>query len=229
MNQHSGKTFLAPPRLIRRERAGHFPNLQGYTLDNPGVVADTTDVLQGYVSLVSFFSGKWAADQTRTFVTDNNDLPLLGGRGRAGRGGVEENGEEGKAAPVQRVEVNLEEGSMRAWLVRMSVGGLQRTRPASEWGQYFVVRRGVTASVREHLGMANGKVGYVYLVDEECRIRWAGCGEATKEERESLAKAARRLVEGGGTKGRETEGTVKEKGVEEKPERRERVAVGACD
>lgn len=226
MNQHRGKSFLAPPRLIRRERAGYFPNLHGYTLEDPGGVADTTDVLRGRVSLVSVFSGKWADDQTRTFVTDDNDLFLRGGRGGASGRETEEIEGEGKAAPIQRVEVNLEEGRMRAWLVRMSVGGLQRMRPASEWQQYFVVRRGVTASVREHLGMANGKVGYVYLTDEECRVRWAGCGDATEGERESLAKAARRLVEGGGMKVGQNETAVKET-EEKKPERRERVAMGA--
>lgn len=228
MNQHQGKTFLAPPRLIRRERAGHFPNLQGYTLDNPGVMADTTDILQGRVSLVSVFSGKWADDQTKTFVTKGDELLLPGRRDGDIPGGWEEIEENGKAAPLQRVEVNIEEGRMRAWLVRMSVGGLQRMRPASEWAQYFVVQRGVTTPVREHLGMANGKVGYVYLVDEECRIRWAGCGEATEGERESLAKAARRLVEGRGTKEGNNESAVKERG-EAKPEMRKSVAVGAVD
>lgn len=223
MNEHKGKTFLAPPGLIRRERAGYFPNLHGYTLEDPGGVADTTDVLRDRVSLVSVFSGKWADDQARTFVTDRNDLFLPGEKGRSNLGG---NGEEAKAAPVQRVEVNLEEGHMRAWLVRMSVGGLQRMRPASEWGQYFVVRRGVTEPVREHLGMANGKVGYVYLVDAECRIRWAGCGEATEGEKESLANAVRRLVEGGRKNGGEDEAALKEKG-REKPQRRERLAWGA--
>ena len=159
-------------------------------------------------------------------MTDNNDLFLRSERSRASGREMKEIKEEGKEAPVQRVEVNIEEGRMRAWLVRMSVGGLQRMRPSSEWRRYFVVRRGVTASVREHLGMANGKVGYVYLLDEECRIRWAGCGEATDGERESLAKAARRLVGGGVKKVRDDEERVTEKG-EEKPEWTERVAVGS--
>ncbi|MCJ1429202.1 Mitochondrial ATPase complex subunit atp10, partial [Sticta canariensis] len=121
------------------------------------------------------------------------------------------------------VEVNIEERIMRAWFVRMSVGALQRARPASEWGLHFMVRRGVTAHVREQLGIFNKVVGYVYLVDDECRIRWAGCGNATEEERVSLAKLARRLVEGGVKKGGENEGVARDNGKE----KLERAALGA--
>lgn len=40
--------------------------------------------------------------------------------------------------------------------------------------------------LREPLGMTNRHVGYVYLVDEQCRIRWAGCADAKPEEAEAL-------------------------------------------
>lgn len=188
-------------------------------------MADTTDVLRGRVSIVSLFSGKWADDQAKTFVAENNDLFSPGGMVGASREETVGYGKARSTAPVQRVEVNFEERLMRAWLVRMSIGALQRMRPASEWGRYLVVRRGLTASVREHLGMANGKVGYVYLVDEKCRIRWAGCGDATKEERESLVKLARRLVEGEGIK-KENEGAGGVK-AEGKPGKKGRIAAGA--
>ena len=42
--------------------------------------------------------------------------------------------------------------------------------------------------VRDEMGMTNSRVGYVYLVDEECRIRWAGCADAMKEESEALER-----------------------------------------
>ena len=32
------------------------------------------------------------------------------------------------------------------------------------------------------MGMVNSRIGYVYLVDENLRIRWAGCAEAKDEE-----------------------------------------------
>jgi ATPase complex subunit ATP10 len=40
--------------------------------------------------------------------------------------------------------------------------------------------------VREPMGMTNSKVGYVYLVDENLKIRWGGCADAMVEETQAL-------------------------------------------
>jgi len=40
--------------------------------------------------------------------------------------------------------------------------------------------------VREDMGMVNKHVGYVYLIDESCRVRWAGCADAKQEEAKAL-------------------------------------------
>lgn len=40
--------------------------------------------------------------------------------------------------------------------------------------------------VRDPLGMTNSKVGYVYLIDENLKIRWGGCADATVKEAQSL-------------------------------------------
>ena len=34
--------------------------------------------------------------------------------------------------------------------------------------------------------MTNRHVGYVYLVDEQCRVRWAGCADPMPAEAEAL-------------------------------------------
>ncbi len=36
------------------------------------------------------------------------------------------------------------------------------------------------------MGLTNSKVGYVYLVDENLKIRWGGCADATEREAQSL-------------------------------------------
>jgi ATPase complex subunit ATP10 len=40
--------------------------------------------------------------------------------------------------------------------------------------------------VRDPLGLTNSKVGYVYLIDENLKIRWGGCADSTLEEAKSL-------------------------------------------
>ena len=43
--------------------------------------------------------------------------------------------------------------------------------------------------------MMNSKVGYVYLLDENCRIRWAGSGPAEEHELEALNNGVRKLLQ----------------------------------
>lgn len=49
--------------------------------------------------------------------------------------------------------------------------------------------------VREDLGMVNKHVGYVYLVDWEGRVRWAGCADAKVEEARALEKCVGVLLD----------------------------------
>ncbi len=143
---------------------------------------DTTDVLQGRVSVVLVYSGQWAQRQTDSFLSEAQNPELVRLL---------------KAQPrlIQKVEINVEETRGRAALVWMFVRRLRNIRMSEDWGRYFVVRRGLTEDVRTHMGFVNGKVGYVYLVDWDCRIRWAASGEAEGGEKEGMVASARRLLD----------------------------------
>jgi hypothetical protein len=45
------------------------------------------------------------------------------------------------------------------------------------------------------MGLLNSQVGYVYLVDSSCKIRWAGSGHAWEGEVAGLNAAVQRLVQ----------------------------------
>lgn len=96
---------------------------------------------------------------------------------------------------TQKVDINIEEKAMRAWLVRMFMWRMRRQLPAEQHDRYFLVRRGLTDGLREAIGMMNSKVGYVYLLDDACHIRWAGSGPAESSETDSLNNGIRRLIE----------------------------------
>ncbi|KAK4158149.1 ATP10 protein-domain-containing protein [Chaetomidium leptoderma] len=184
---HQGKTFLSPPRPFRADLSLYFPNLRGRTLaKTPGAdAADTTPILEGRASVVSVFSSMWAEGQARTFTSaDQNpalhQLLLGGGSGGGGR--------------AQLVQVNVEEDVLKAWLVRFFSGSLRRRVGKENWDRYFLVRKGITDEIRESIGVLNSKVGYTYLVDHHCRIRWAGSGSADPGEREGLVKGMQRIL-----------------------------------
>ena len=183
MRHHRGKLFLSSPKLFKAETSLYFPNMQGYTLANKSDMTDTTNVLTGKISIISVFSGLWAENQTKTFVGKEQNPEL------------ENVVEQLKAEGVQRVWINIEEQWMRAGLVRLFLGGLKKMLKMEEWGRYFVVRKGVEEDVKMDIGMVNSKIGYVYLVDERCRVRWVGSGDAVDGEGQGLVGGVRRLVE----------------------------------
>lgn len=42
--------------------------------------------------------------------------------------------------------------------------------------------------------MTNSRIGYVYLVDENLKVRWAACADAKEEEEEALIRCTGVLV-----------------------------------
>lgn len=175
-----GKTFVANPRIFRKDVAMYFPNLRGDTLEGSG--RDTTDVLKGKVSVVSLYSSAWGEAQVKTF-TGTSENPAL-------HEILKENG-----GIAQQVDVNIEENTLKAWILQIFAWRLRLTRKKEDWGRYFVVRRGVSQMVRESIGALNGRVGYVYLLDADCKIRWAGSADAEGTEKDDLVKGLRRCVE----------------------------------
>lgn len=183
LQYHEGKSFLAPPRLFKAELSLFFPNLYGETLVKTDKrPRDTTPILTGKASVVSIFSSRWAEMQVETFTSQSANPALHEALAQS-------------KGLAQLVNVNYESNAGKAWLVKMFMGSLRKKIPERDWDKYFLVRRGITDNIRESVGLLNSKVGYTYLVDQHCRIRWASSGSSELEERESLARGLRRITE----------------------------------
>ncbi|KAL6243001.1 Mitochondrial ATPase complex subunit atp10 [Rhinocladiella similis] len=189
---YKGKSFVSNERLFRRDKALYFPNIWGPTLakegDGPDGGRDITPAITGKISLIGMQSGQWAEEQVDTFFgsKDNPDLSRI----MAASNGL-----------VQRVDVNIQGDWIRAWLVKMFRGRLRSMIPEDRWDKYFMIklprdiRRGLTDDVRDAMGLLNSQVGYVYLVDSSCKIRWAGSGHAWEGEVAGLNSALQRLIQ----------------------------------
>lgn len=183
MNYNKGKTFLANPKLFKAGQALYFPNFQGVTLASGSRPRDTTSVLEGKISVVSVFSSTWAENQKNTFVGKRQNPELWEA--------LKQNED-----VAQAVDINVEENAVKASLfVKPFFFLLRRQRPQSEWDRYFLVRRGITPEIRDTIGLINSKVGYVFLLDGDCKIRWAASGNAEGEEKNYLLRGLRRLLE----------------------------------
>ncbi|KAI3329161.1 ATP10 protein-domain-containing protein [Xylariaceae sp. AK1471] len=180
---HKGKTFIAPPRLFKGELSLFFPNLYGRTLRKTDKAPrDTTPVLQGRVSVVSVFSGLWAENQCKTFVSKEHNPAVEQIIADSGN-------------TAQHVRINIEEDALKAFLVKLWIGRLRREVGGEKnYDRYFLIRKGVSDEIRENIGLLNSKVGYTYLLDADCRIRWSGSGDSEDYEREGLVKGIQRLL-----------------------------------
>jgi ATPase complex subunit ATP10 len=182
MRFSKGKSFISPSRLFRAEKALYFPNLHGRTLEKSRGPRDTTPLLQDKISVLSIFSGAWAENQAASFVEPGQNPQLHSIINR-------------NVGRAQLVRINIEENSLKAFLIQLFMPNLRRTVTKQEWSRYFLVRKGLTTELRDSIGFLNSKVGYTYLLDSKCRIRWAGSGVADEDERQSLVRGVRRLLD----------------------------------
>ncbi|KAL4782992.1 ATP10 protein-domain-containing protein [Aspergillus varians] len=182
MRYSQGKSFISNPRLFKRDKALYFPNLYGTTLLSPKKPQNTTSILRGKVSVVNLFSSVWAESHVATFT---------GPKMNPGLYDALKTGEQ----HVQKIDINLEENTLKAWLIRMFMWRMRAKLPEEQHPRYFLVRRGLDDGLKEAIGMMNSRVGYVYLLDENCRIRWAGSGPAEPAELETLNNSVRKLIQ----------------------------------
>ncbi|KAI0322836.1 ATP10 protein-domain-containing protein [Amylostereum chailletii] len=164
---HGGKTWMAPSVLIREDKALWFPNVIGTRLDN-GLKAHTAHLLAGKVSVVSMLTTKISEYHASSYASRVNELY--------------------KSHPAyQYVQINLQENVLKSLLVNLFLRSLRQTIPLHLQSTYLVSRQNMEY-VREQLGMVSSRIGYVYLVDEKQKVRWAACADAKKEEEEALVR-----------------------------------------
>jgi len=87
------------------------------------------------------------------------------------------------------MQVNLQENILKSMLVSMFFSSLRKQIPQGLQPWYLVSSQNMEY-VRESLGMVNKHIGYVYLLDEQLKVRWAGCGDAKPEETDALRTSA---------------------------------------
>jgi len=147
-------------------------------------VVDTTPPLQGKVTVLSLLNTEWAKEQCQSFVGEDVNPELH-----------EYLRSDAVKGLAQRAEINIEENWLKNWLIRIFMGSLRKKYPEEMHNRYFLVDKGLDDNIREALGVWNIKVGYVFLLDGHCRIRWAGNGPAREDEKKSLVNCLKRLVD----------------------------------
>ncbi|KAH8929657.1 hypothetical protein BT69DRAFT_125135 [Atractiella rhizophila] len=174
LTRYGDKNWVAPPALIKEDRALFFPNIEGTLLKDKSYM-ETAAMLPGKVSLVSVMSSRISTEHTASFSTLALDK-------------YESN------PNFQYIQINLQENVLRSFVVSMFLSNLRRQVPEKHQASYLLSHQNMEY-IREPLGLMNKYVGYVYLVDPACKVRWAASAFATEEESKGLMECIRVLLQ----------------------------------
>ncbi|KAL1720621.1 ATP10 protein-domain-containing protein [Schizophyllum commune] len=161
---HGGKTWIAPKQAIREDKALFFPNITGKSL--LGNQRHTTTLCFGRITVLSLLSTRISEIHSARLVQ-----PTLSAYAQH---------------PLfQHVQINLQENLLKSFLVSLFTNSIKKQVPEAEHDHYLVSSQNMEY-LRGPIGMDNEKVGYVYLIDENLKIRWAAGGEPEESEIDAL-------------------------------------------
>lgn len=163
--RNGGKTWIAPKVLIREDKALFLPNIVGKSLDD-GTKKDTTTMCFGRITILAMLGTQISEVHAKAFVDATyarfSKNPLF-----------------------QYIQINLQENLLKSLLVKLYSGSLRASVPVELHPTYLVSSQNMEY-LRDPLSMTNSKVGYVYLIDENLKIRWGAGADPTLEEVQAL-------------------------------------------
>lgn len=179
-----GKLFHSPPTYWKAEKSLYMPNFTGQNLLSSKTIG-TSSSLTGKISVVRMFSSQIGEEKSQSYFTfsDKNYLTPEGYESFL------------QSHPnSQIVDINVTENAFKAFFVKISKSGIKKTLHKSRIDKYFIIpKKGLDIDLRESIQFINSYSGFIYVLDQEGRIRWAACGEANESERNLLWKTVRGL------------------------------------
>ncbi|ODV90887.1 hypothetical protein CANCADRAFT_113191 [Tortispora caseinolytica NRRL Y-17796] len=169
--EHKGKTWIAPPWPLKAEKSLYMPNYRGYTLEDTSNIIGSTKLLTGKTSIVRLYTSLSGQMQVDEYLK----------------------GSEANAEDVQIVDINIPDHSSKSFLLYwFGLRKLKKSIEKSRYGTYMIVpKNGLSKPQRLAMRQETLYAGYVYVVDEECRIRWAACGDPDPEEIKAMWRSVR--------------------------------------
>ncbi|KAF9114426.1 Mitochondrial ATPase complex subunit atp10 [Mortierella sp. AM989] len=180
LSRTGSKLWKATENMIIADKALYMPNIIGTSLKTSEPV-ELVDIIRGKISLVAISGTRFGEEQIETFMTPFlQRWPMGGGNTK-----------------VQIVELNIQENPLKAGLVRMMVPFVRKTIPEERHANYMLHYKSIK-HLKDPLSMPNSYLGYVFLVDSNCKIRWGAHGKGTETEIKTLLDSVQRLSERGG-------------------------------
>ncbi|SPO26617.1 related to ATP10 - F1F0 ATPase complex assembly protein [Ustilago trichophora] len=165
IRSHGGKTWRSPTTLIKSENSRWFPRIQGTRLSDKSQT-NTVTLLKNKISIVALLNSKISEEHTKSFYQ-----PAVNSFDTS--------------KDFQLVQINLQQNPLKNYLVNLFLSSL-RGQIDEKLQRTYLLSGGISDGEKEAIALHNKHVGYTYLVDEEGRIRWAGCAFAEQAESNAL-------------------------------------------
>ncbi|KAG0341930.1 Mitochondrial ATPase complex subunit atp10 [Podila humilis] len=178
INKTGAKLWRATTSMVNADKALYMPNIIGTSLKSSELI-ELVDVLRGKISLVAISGTRFGEEHNETYMK-----PFLS------------KWPAGKDSKVQLVELNIQENPLKAGLVRIMVPFVKKSIPEERHANYILHYKSIK-HLKEPLSMQNSYLGYVFLVDSNCKIRWGAHGPASEIEVQTLLDSVQRLTERG--------------------------------
>lgn len=172
-----GKVFRPPISYFKREKSKYFPNIAGTTLAGDYKTLD--QLLKGKVTLLRVYTSIQGEKCVNSYVEDY-----------LSQQGYDEFLK--KYPRAQIVDLNVAQSWIKGLFVSFAKSNLRKLVPPLRQGKYFMLpNKMFSQQVRRNLQCENEVAGYLYLLDDEGRIRWASSGFTDEKESEVLWRAVK--------------------------------------
>ncbi|KAG0000887.1 Mitochondrial ATPase complex subunit atp10 [Entomortierella chlamydospora] len=180
LSRTGSKLWKATENMISADKALYMPNIIGTSLKTSEPI-ELVDIIRGKISLLAISGTRFGEEQIETFTE-----PFLK-KWPMGEGN----------SKVQLVELNIQENPLKAGLVRIMVPFVRKNIPEERHANYILHYKSIK-HLKDPLSMPNSYLGYVFLIDSNCKIRWGAHGKGTETEVKTLLDSVQRLSERGG-------------------------------
>ncbi|KAF9940289.1 Mitochondrial ATPase complex subunit atp10 [Modicella reniformis] len=177
LSKTGSKLWKGTANMIAADKALYMPNIVGTSLKTSEPI-ELVDLLRGKISLVCISGTRFGEEQIETFTTPFSKKWPSGQVG----------------SKVQFVELNIQENPLKAGLVRMMVPFVKKSIPEERHTNYILHYKPIK-HLKDPLSMQNSYLGYVFLVDSNCKIRWGAHGRGTDTEIKTLLDSVQWLCE----------------------------------
>lgn len=181
-NNTNGKIFTPPVSYFKADKAKYFPDFIGQTLTTKN--QRFGDLLKGKVSIVRIYSTMSGEKCANTFFSvDGKDYLTK-----------DHDAFTATHPHSQIIDLNLPQNWLKGFMVKLSQSNLKKLIPQQRHSRYFIVPNQVFPyDVKQKLYFDNTCSGYVFLLDQQGRIRWLTSGYANEKELALMWKCVRGL------------------------------------